>query len=304
MEIRRTDKERLHYVEIAAQEAFKNRALNSPSSALDPMTITVAGVDYDLEFREGEKVKEVEITIGTDDKIAGGTKMIDPRGAGPQLYGLVTKDLDMDKRLILGSPDRPTHAFFGKSPKKNAALGSFIHGAIDAVDTDVEYEASGPITTGLTWRDPAECDRFVWLPSETYLSNVTIGGRNVSGFATGRSYLIVCGSRTTVTGTFTGRITIFSRGSVLLKPPIIVTPGSTLVVMTDAAVEVEDDGEIDCHLYTSNRLNIPPNSGGTINWTGSIVAKSVMCKTTLNLTLDSFFYKDEGSYEDFYLPRN
>lgn len=303
MQSRREADTRMGYVAAAAEANFQSRALSTPLLAMNAQSITVGGVSYNLTYAQGAGTKEIAVTIKRSGVVVGTTTVTDPRGAGLQLYGLVTKDLDMDKRLVLGSSTTPTHAYFGKDPSKNPVAGSYIYGAVDAGDNNPKYDSYDAVSTGRGWTDPASCRRLVWVPSESSIGAATINGRTVSGYDSGYSYLITTGGKATVTGTFRGRITIFGGSGVILKAPIVVTAGSELVVMTDSDSDVQGTGEIDCHFYSSAKLTIP-NSAGTIDWTGSIVAKSINCKTALNLTLDPFFYGDSGSVEDFYLPAN
>ncbi len=290
------------YVIQAAEAKFASRALSAPQFATTSTTVTVSGVVYDLSFLKIDGTSEVDVEVSRNGTVLTTVRTIDPRALGRQLYGLHTNDFEMDKRLVLGNSVTPTHAFFGKKPKNAAVSGSFIHGSIDAEESNVRYPSSGPVDTNQRWSDPPKCAQLLWFPNEATLSNATISGRNVSGYTSGPSYLIYCGDRATVTGTFKGRITIYSKGKATLKTPINVTPGSTLVVMSDEDVEVDGQGLIDCHLYTSGKLTIPSQSA-PINWTGSIVAKQILCGAPLNLTLDPFFYGDPDRYEEFYVPR-
>ena len=299
---RREGAARWEYVKAAAVAKQETDLRVSPASMDDGFSLTLGGLTYDVD-NQLQADGRIALSLSHYREGSASTLGFDPRGKHPLRWGLfVDGNADIKANIAMGSALTPTHAYFGGNIQAetgdthtfrnvlevaNSSLPSFDTMGVTATRI---YREERPALGGLSYLTGGDLSRS---GDQTY-GNATYGnGTDV--------YFIRNTGKVTVSGTYTGRVTIFTSDKIYIKPPVrMANANSKLVLICDNDMIVENGGVVEAFGHTDKKLEI--KSGG-VTWRGAISCRDFVLESDLDLTLDPLFFNWEEIVRHR-LPRN
>lgn len=304
------DQTRMRYAfEAATEQVAQDSAAGTLAALPTTKTVNVNGVSCALTITDNSSsiphTIKVAATMTWHNRTVTDSKVIGNRKApSPFYYALfVNNGATYSGTLTTGSVGANGDVYFNGNTTLTG-LGSTVNG---------DFETTGTVTIGTTnvtgsYINLASSVAFPSVVSTNYSSvanqTVTKGSLNGATFSTtsGAYYLIYCSTNTSISGSFSGKGTVFVNGNATISGPISVANSSSRVaIIASGSLSFTSSGPHSAYFYGGGNLTLP--LGGVTVSKGGIVANALSTLTApITTTNDPAVWMDSTEGTKHRLP--